>query len=42
MKLHIGVDTGGLPQALENCERLLHTSLQMAKFAFISLLLNRC
>jgi len=26
----------------KNCERLLHTSLQMAEFAFISLLLRRC
>jgi transposase len=26
----------------KNCERQLHTSLQMAKFAFISLLLKRC
>jgi transposase len=26
----------------KNCERQLHTSLQMAKLAFISLLLRRC
>lgn len=26
----------------KNCERLLHTSLQMVKLAFIRLLLNRC
>lgn len=26
----------------KNCERFLHTSLQMAKLAFISLLLQRC
>jgi transposase len=26
----------------KNCERKLHTSLQMVKFAFISLFLRRC
>ncbi|MDR1935507.1 MAG: IS5/IS1182 family transposase, partial [Candidatus Accumulibacter sp.] len=26
----------------KNCERKLHTSLQMFKLAFVRLLLNRC